>query len=365
MKRKLAPLLVFVVLTVNAQLSDVVIGLHKPGGLVLYEDTLFIGVLDDKKLSTIDITAIAPVPVDKVDSLTGSPLAMLINGNDMYIAENSAGIISKVDLGSDPYSVENVVMELSSPGGLALHNNNLYFTEFGANTISRINITDTIPSPEEVVSGLNKPAGLVLHGNDLYIAEFGLNKISKIVITDTSPIPVDVATGILGPMAMHLDGNDLYITEYGNDFVVKIDISVADPIRKEVIGGLSNPNGLELNSTELYIAERGSGKISKFTFNVTGLSEEEQANLMVIYPNPFTDLTFITFNTAELSPAQLKIYDLKGRLLRVLDYVPGSSSDQSIQWNGTDKNRNPLPAGTYVLQLHSAYGTFSGQVIKR
>jgi hypothetical protein len=364
MKRELAPVLAFVALTVNAQLSDLVIGLNKPGGLVLYEDTLFIGVLDDKKLSAIDITAIAPVPVDVVDSLAGSPLAMLINGNEMYIAENSAGIISKIDLGSDPFRAENMVSGLSSPGGLALHNNNLYYTEFDANRISRIDITDTIPTPEEVVSGLNKPAGLVLHDNDLYIAEFGLNKISKIDITDTSPIPVDVATGIYGPFAMLLYGNDLYITEYGNGYIVKLDISNSDPMRIEVIGGLSNPNGLALDSTDLYIAERGSGKISKFNFNVTGLSEEVHSNLVEIYPNPFTDLTKITFSTTETSPVQLKVYNLKGMLLRVIDYTPGSSGEQSLQWDGTDNARNQLPAGTYLLQLRSAKGTASGQVIR-
>ena len=84
-----------------------------------------------------------------------------------------------------------------------------------------------------------------------------------------------------------------------------------------------------------------------------------------IYPNPFTDLTTITFNTAETSPVQLKVYNLKGMLLRVLDYIPGSSGEQSIQWDGTDNARKPLPAGTYLLQLHSAKEAFSGQVIKR
>ena len=92
------------------------------------------------------------------------------------------------------------------------------------------------------------------------------------------------------------------------------------------------------------------------------LSGSQELN---IYPNPFTDQTTITFNTAETSPVQLKVYNLKGMLLRVLDYIPGSSNEQSIQWDGTDNARKPLPAGTYLLQLRSAKGTFSGQVIKR
>jgi hypothetical protein len=84
-----------------------------------------------------------------------------------------------------------------------------------------------------------------------------------------------------------------------------------------------------------------------------------------IYPNPFTDLTTIQFNTAETSPVELKVYNLKGMLLRDIIYIPGSTGEQSIQWDGTDDARKQLPPGTYLLQLHLAEGTISGQVIKR
>ena len=324
MKRKLAPLLVFVTLTVNAQLSDVVIGLNNPGGLVLYEDTLFIGVLNDKKISSIDITAIAPVPQDIIDSLTGSPLAMLINGNDMYIAENNAGIISKIDLRSDSSTATNMLIGLSAPGGLALHNNDLYYSEFGANKISKIDITDSIATPVEVVTGLSKPGGLVLHGNDLYIAEFGLNKISKIDITDTSPIPVDVATGILGPIAMLLHGDDLFMTEYANGFIVKIDITIDNPTRIEVIGGLINPNGIAIDSIDLYIAERGADKISKFTFDVTALSEMVKANLTEIYPNPASD--YVKFNNLN-EDTMIEIFSVSGEKIEERLYKVESRLD--------------------------------------
>jgi flagellar hook assembly protein FlgD len=56
---------------------------------------------------------------------------------------------------------------------------------------------------------------------------------------------------------------------------------------------------------------------------------------------------------------------LKGMLLRDMKYSPGSTGEQSIQWDGTDNAGKTLPSGTYFLQLHLAEGTISGQVIKR
>lgn len=99
------------------------------------------------------------------------------------------------------------------------------------------------------------------------------------------------------------------------------------------------------------------------TTDITDVFTGSQA--LNIYPNPFTDLTTITFRTTESSPVQLNVYNLKGMLLRVIDYMPGSSGEQSLQWDGTDNARKQLPAGTYMLQLRSAQGTVSGQVIKR
>lgn len=84
-----------------------------------------------------------------------------------------------------------------------------------------------------------------------------------------------------------------------------------------------------------------------------------------IYPNPFTDLTTIQFNATETSPVNLKVYNMKGMLLRDVRYTPVSIGEQSIQWDGTDNARKPLPAGTYLIQVHLAKGTISGQVIKR
>ncbi len=84
-----------------------------------------------------------------------------------------------------------------------------------------------------------------------------------------------------------------------------------------------------------------------------------------IYPNPFDDLATIRFTTTGKSPVSFKIFDSEGALLKDMKFIPGSIGEHSLQWDGTDQAGNPLPAGVYILQVHSANRTLSGLVIKR
>ena len=65
----------------------------------------------------------------------------------------------------------DVVTGLSFPQGIVLNGNDLYIAENNGNKISKIDITDATPTTIDVVTGLNGPRQLLLNGNDLYIAE--------------------------------------------------------------------------------------------------------------------------------------------------------------------------------------------------
>ncbi len=237
------------------------------------------------------------------------PKGLLINGNDLYIADIKAGKISKIDITQTSPTPVDVVTGLKKPANLALHGNDMYITERGANKISKIDITETNPTLTDVITGLKKPAGLALRGNDLYIAEMKENKISKIDITLPSPVAIDVITGISEVNTLLFKDNDLYFTtnDGNNTYISKIDISEASPTQTlltsftldysssglairgndlymsgdtqihkinisespasltEEITGLSTPRDLIIYGNDLYIAE--TGKISKFTFS--------------------------------------------------------------------------------------------------
>lgn len=69
-----------------------------------------------------------------------------------------------------------------------------------------------------------------------------------------------------------------------------------------------------------------------------------------IYPNPFSGDTTISFVNRSKSPAEVQIYDLRGRVIR--KHHSGSfSGSQAWKWDAKDMNNNPCPAGIYIIHV--------------
>ena len=70
------------------------------------------------------------------------------------------------------------------------------------------------------------------------------------------------------------------------------------------------------------------------------------------YPNPFSGSTTISFNLATKSHknTQIRIYNLKGQLVRKLSIVNNKSS---IEWDGKDDNGSKFSSGIYFYSLIS------------
>lgn len=70
------------------------------------------------------------------------------------------------------------------------------------------------------------------------------------------------------------------------------------------------------------------------------------------YPNPFNPLTRIKFELAHPTAVDLRIYDMQGRLLRVLLtnelFEPGV---HEAEWDGRDHRGASVAAGVYLYQL--------------
>ncbi|MBT7618897.1 MAG: T9SS type A sorting domain-containing protein, partial [Calditrichaeota bacterium] len=71
--------------------------------------------------------------------------------------------------------------------------------------------------------------------------------------------------------------------------------------------------------------------------------------LSSVYPNPFNSKTTIQFGVDKAVPTTLKVFDLTGRVVKVLYDGTPTVGWHSIAWDGAD-----IPSGIYVLQLESA-----------
>ncbi|HVP37070.1 MAG TPA: cohesin domain-containing protein [Terriglobales bacterium] len=83
----------------------------------------------------------------------------------------------------------------------------------------------------------------------------------------------------------------------------------------------------------------------------------ERFGLSQNYPNPFNPETNISFSLPQESQVNLKIYNIKGQLVKVLADAKLSAGVHSLIWNGKDESGNDVSSGIYFYKLNA--GVFS------
>jgi uncharacterized delta-60 repeat protein len=78
--------------------------------------------------------------------------------------------------------------------------------------------------------------------------------------------------------------------------------------------------------------------------------------------NPFSFDTSIRFRVGESGGVRLSVFDLRGRLVRVLQDGYADAGNHEVGWQGNDEQGRGLPSGVYFLRLESARGTASARV---
>jgi len=206
--------------------------------------------------------------------LSGPFYGMISNGNDIYIAENGANKISKIDTSLPTPTATDVITGVDTVYELVLNGNDLYIGETGTDKISKIDITDPTPTLTDVVTGLSDPHDLLLNGNDLYIAESGAGKISKIDISSPTPTATDVVF-TTSPLDLAILGNYIFSVNFGGD-IFKTDITSPTPTPINVLAGGNALTGIVSIGNELYLSETTANKITKIdefhghTITITG-----------------------------------------------------------------------------------------------
>ncbi|MBU8922536.1 MAG: family 43 glycosylhydrolase [Bacteroidales bacterium] len=69
---------------------------------------------------------------------------------------------------------------------------------------------------------------------------------------------------------------------------------------------------------------------------------------MSSHPNPFNPATIIELSGLEPARYGVRIYDISGRLVRVLDVTASTDGRGSVRWNGLDSGGGPVVSGIYV-----------------
>jgi hypothetical protein len=81
------------------------------------------------------------------------------------------------------------------------------------------------------------------------------------------------------------------------------------------------------------------------------------------YPNPFNANTIFDFNITISSEVNLKIFDIKGNLVRQLINDRMEVGLKTIKWDSTNDKGEDIAAGLYLYQLIVNEQLFSNKMI--
>jgi len=79
---------------------------------------------------------------------------------------------------------------------------------------------------------------------------------------------------------------------------------------------------------------------------------KEDDNRVLVYPNPFTAHTFISFRLFNPGKVVVKISDINGRHVRTLMDAKTSRGEFTMTWEGTDDYGNVVSTGTYIVNFY-------------
>jgi len=301
--------------------EDVITGLNTPSGLDIHDNVLYVTQEDAKSISKIDLSSASPM-LEEVIALSGagSPFILVNDGTYLYYSNFEEGYIARIEMGVANPVPEPVLENLTQPAGLLIDGNTLYFGH-DADKVSKINLAESSPAIVNVASGLSYPANLALSGNDLFVAEFNGHKISRIDISATTPSPEDFLIGLSNPGQFALSGNELYFGEFSSGKISKVNLTAAIPTAEVVADNLQNPTGLAINGATLYFCQLGAGKISKVEGVVTGTNEINKRSIRA-YPSPVSDYLIVD-NASKADSA--RIFNVMGQLAKTLRLSSGSN----------------------------------------
>lgn len=81
------------------------------------------------------------------------------------------------------------------------------------------------------------------------------------------------------------------------------------------------------------------------------------------HPNPFNPTTTISYSLAESQKVELEIYNIRGQLVRTLVNSNQPAGKNSVVWNGTNDNNNPVSSGIYFSRLKTSEVTQSKKLM--
>ncbi len=84
----------------------------------------------------------------------------------------------------------------------------------------------------------------------------------------------------------------------------------------------------------------------------------------LVYPNPVAERAWFTFNLTGSALVTVKVFTIAGRLVRILGPQVCGFGYNQIEWDGKDKDGNPLANGVYLYKIDAGAIESSGGAVQ-
>jgi hypothetical protein len=184
--------------------------------------------------------------------------------------------------------------------------------------------TNRVPRGFNLVGRLSDPSGIFL-------------------VPNMDPSVQDVVLslkmgGTTTPLAsyFHYDNN----STVGGQFAYPLDLeNELDSITVTAADNMVDPTNPGQNRTRVTVLLK------------TQLNDALELADCLVYPNPTEGAAKFTFSLNRAALVSVKIFTIAGRLVRVLPSVPCGFDYSQLEWDGLDKDGQPLANGVYLYKL--------------
>ncbi len=107
-------------------------------------------------------------------------------------------------------------------------------------------------------------------------------------------------------------------------------------------------DGVELDPNDWVLCQINYGGTSDVPDNGTG-----KARLLANVPNPFNPSTTINYELPVDAQVRISVYDLSGRLVRILEDGSRSAGQHSVRWDGRNAQGSAQASGMYFVRMNA------------
>jgi hypothetical protein len=304
-------------------------------------------------LSVFDIQSPMQPALVSEQWLPDSPSGIAVTGDHALFTDRHGLRVVRID---DPTQPEVVTLLdlVGRPWDVAVDGDHAYVAADDGGGFQVVDISD-VENPVHV-AGLPLDCGsITIVGSLAY-----LTPGPRIVDISDPLAPYLVASiDVAAPtMSVAASGSYAYVATLWHGVHV-FDVSTpASPAFVTVFRTIDRASDVFLADDVLYVADTQGGLLTLWpqceqtTAVAPGTAAGLSRGLLRANPNPFASSTRIAYELPGDASVSLRIYDVSGRLLRVLDSdAPRTRGEHAVWWDGRDARDRPVPSGIYFVRL--------------